>query len=152
MAVAMTKISDIVTHKILNTITRICLLAKKIGTVGWIDLTVGQPDMVRDFYRKVVGWTETAVPMADYEDHCMNSPEDGSTQVGICKSAGKNAGMPAQWIIYITVADLTVSADEVVANGGKVLHGPRHLPNQGSYIVIEDPAGAVCALFEFESP
>jgi hypothetical protein len=35
----------------------------RVGTVGWFDLTVADADRVRDFYKAVVGWTTSAVPM-----------------------------------------------------------------------------------------
>ena len=124
--------------------------SKVIGSVGWIDITVDNPTEIRSFYKQVVGWTETAIPMGEYDDHCMNSPEDGSTYAGICKAEGANRGLPAHWIIYITVADLHASAEGVQRLGGKIIHGPRQIPGQGSYIMIEDPAGAFCALFEHE--
>jgi predicted enzyme related to lactoylglutathione lyase len=60
---------------------------------------------------------------------------------------GENTGLPAQWLIYITVADVEASAAKCVELGGKVLAGPRDLGGQGRFCVIQDPAGAVVALF-----
>lgn len=37
--------------------------SSKIGTIGWIDLTVKDGEGVRDFYQKVVGWESTPVEM-----------------------------------------------------------------------------------------
>ena len=48
----------------------------------------------------------------------------------------------------ITVKDVDKSYEECKANGGKVLSEPKEMGNYGRYCVIEDPAGAVCALFE----
>ncbi len=33
-------------------------------------------------------------------------------------------------------------------NGGKVLSEPKEMAGYGKFCVIEDPAGAVCTLFE----
>ena len=40
------------------------------------------------------------------------------------------------------------SIEECKANSGKIIAGPKNMGNYGRYCVIEDPAGAVCALFE----
>ena len=61
---------------------------------------------------------------------------------------GNNAGLPSQWMIYITVANLDRSMENCRNRGGKVISGPREMPGYGRYCVIQDPAGAVAALFE----
>ena len=119
-----------------------------VGSIGWFDLTVENADEVRAFYRQVVGWTETALDMGGYSDHCMNQPDDGKTVAGICHARGSNEGLPAQWLMYITVADLDESLKQVEANGGKVVRGIREYAGQGRYAVIQDPAGAVAALYQ----
>jgi predicted enzyme related to lactoylglutathione lyase len=48
--------------------------------------------------------------------------------------------------MYITVADVDASAQRCQELGGKVLDGPRPLAG-GRFCVIQDPAGAVAALF-----
>ena len=58
---------------------------------------------------------------------------------------GANAGLPAQWLIYVTVDDLKSSIDKTVSLGGEVLHGPRPMGG-GELCVIRDPAGAMLAL------
>ncbi len=119
----------------------------EVGTIGWVDLTVANAGDVKDFYRQVVGWSTSAVDMGGYSDFCMNAPGSGTTVAGICHARGTNAGMPAQWLLYITVEDLDASAARCEALGGKVLAGPRDMGSQGRYCVIEDPAGAVAALY-----
>src|SRR5947209_17949788 len=81
----------------------------QVGTIGWIDLTVHNAVEVRDFYQAVAGWAVTEVPMGEYSDYCMLPAADAAAIAGICHARGPNVGMPAQWLIYITVADLDVS-------------------------------------------
>jgi uncharacterized protein len=119
----------------------------RIGTIGWIDLTVPNASAVRDFYKEVVGWTASPVAMGDYQDYCMNPPTANQPAAGICHARGENAGLPAQWLIYITVSDVDASAARCAERGGKILVGPRDLGAQGRFCVIQDPAGAVAALF-----
>ena len=120
----------------------------QVGSILWYDLTVENADEVRDFYNKVVGWTETPLDMGGYSDYCMNQPGDGKTVAGICHARGGNQGVPAQWLLYITVADLDESLKQVEEKGGKVIRGARNYGDQGRYAVIQDPAGAVAALYQ----
>ncbi len=118
----------------------------KIGSVTWRDLTVPDAETVRDFYAAVVGWKPAAVDMGGYSDYSMLTA-DGDCVAGICHSRGVNAGLPPQWLMYVTVADLDTAMRECTARGGAVIGQPRQ--HQGArFCVIRDPAGAVCALYQ----
>jgi hypothetical protein len=111
-----------------------------------VDLTVADAPAVRDFYAAVAGWTPAEVPMGGYSDYCMNGP-GGQTVAGVCHARGANAGLPAQWLVSIVVADLEASLAECRARGGTVLTGPKAM-GQARYAVIRDPAGAAAALYQ----
>lgn len=116
------------------------------GSITWHDLTVPNAPEVRDFYSAVVGWTPEGLDMGEYEDYVMKSPT-GDGVSGICHARGVNAGIPPQWLLYITVANLADALEKVVANGGEVVHQS----GGGSMAIIKDPAGAVCALYAEET-
>jgi hypothetical protein len=85
--------------------------------------------------------------MGGYSDFSMMTPLSGKTVAGICYAQGVNADLPPQWLIYITVEDVDQSVARCIELGGKVITGPRELGEQGRFCVIQDPAGAVAALF-----
>src|SRR5262245_50792160 len=116
-----------------------------IGAIVWTDLTVPDAEKVRDFYQEVVGWEHDPVSMGDYADYNMKRP-DGKTVAGVCHARGVNATMPAQWMIYLQVADLDASMDACKKLGGEVIVGPREMGEKTSFCVIRDPAGAVVGL------
>jgi predicted enzyme related to lactoylglutathione lyase len=118
------------------------------GTILWTDLTVQDADRLRDFYSQVVGWRPEPVVMDGYADYNMNSPVTGKPAAGICFERGVNSGIPAQWLMYIVVADLDASLQRCQGLGGSVVHGPRGDEAQGRLVVIKDPAGAYVALIE----
>jgi uncharacterized protein len=118
-----------------------------LGRVGWVDLTVENATELRDFYAAVVGWSTSELSMGDYSDFGMHPAAGGDMVAGICHSRGENEGIPAQWLVYITVSNLDHSMDECHKRGGEVLAGPRSA-GKGRFCVVRDPAGAVCALFE----
>lgn len=119
----------------------------EIGTITWFDLTVPNAEEVRDFYKKVVGWKASPVSMGDYDDYTMSSPESDNAVAGVCHARGGNAGLPPQWLIYITVENVDESAERCVELGGKIISDPKDMGEYGRYCVIQDPAGAVVALF-----
>lgn len=121
---------------------------KSIGSIGWIDLTVPNADAVKDFYAEVVGWKPEGLSMGDYED--FNMCMDGVPKTGICHKKGPNAHIPSQWMIYINVADVEASCASVKKLGGQCLTEIKVMKGYGKYCLIEDPAGAVCTLFEHE--
>ena len=119
----------------------------EIGKIGWIDITTDNASGLMDFYSKVVGWKPEGVSMGEYNDFNMTSPGSGEPVAGICHARGSNAELPRQWLIYIVVEDATISAGICTENGGKLLVGPRSMG--GAIIcVIEDPSGAVAALYQ----
>ena len=117
----------------------------KLGTVGWVDLTVPNADEVRDFYAGVVGWKPEALSMGDYSDYVMTT--DGAGVAGVCHARGLNAGLPPVWLVYFQVADVDESIRVCLEKGGKVIAPIRSMGPNGRYCVIQDPAGAVAALF-----
>ncbi len=122
--------------------------APEIGTLGWLDLTVDDAPRVRDFYRRVVGWTASEVDMGDYADYTMSLPQSGTAVAGVCHARGANAGLPPQWLVYLVVEDLDASLEAVRELGGTLLAPPRNAGGQGRYAVVRDPAGAAVALYE----
>lgn len=121
--------------------------APQPGHVGWVDLTVDNAPEIRDFYRAVMGWEYREVQMDEgYADYSMTTME-GQDVTGICHARGPNEGLPAQWLVYFTVADLDLALSEVRERGGALLRAPFEM-EAGRYAVIRDPAGAVCALFQ----
>ena len=118
-----------------------------VGSIAWRDLTVPDADSLRAFYEQVVGWKSSPVDLGGYSDFEMLQPASGESVAGICHARGSNADIPPQWLIYIIVADVAASAARCVELGGQVIIAPRPLSG-GTFCVIRDPVGAVCALFQ----
>lgn len=123
-----------------------------VGSIAWADLTVPDAGTVRDFYAAVVGWTVQPLDMGEYADYVMQQPGSGAATAGICHARGPNAGIPAQWLVYLPVADLEASLAACTARGGRVLVGPRPAGPDSRFCVIQDPAGAVAAIVGPSAP
>ena len=117
------------------------------GSILWRDLTVGDAEGIRDFYRAVVGWEFRPEDMDGYDDYHMVVPSTGERAAGICHARGENADVPPVWLIYIIVDDIQRSVARCAELGGTALVPPRQM-GAGYFSVIQDPAGAVCALYQ----
>jgi predicted enzyme related to lactoylglutathione lyase len=122
----------------------------KPGTISWCDLTVKNADRVRDFYRAVAGWGVMPVEMDGYNDYCMMPPGAKQPAGGICHARGQNKGLPAQWLIYITVPNLAASLRACVKQGGRIVYPTRRMGG-AKMAVVKDPADAVAGLYQPEA-
>jgi uncharacterized protein len=113
-----------------------------------MDLTVPDATVIRDFYEYVTGWKSSAVSMGGYEDFCMLPPGEETPVAGVCHARGGNSDIPPVWLVYIVVADLDESLRRLAERGGKVLKPAGSAGPMGRFSIIQDPAGAVAALFE----
>jgi len=118
------------------------------GTVSWTDLTVADAEGIRDFYAEVVGWISDPVDMGEYSDFNMIVPGTQEAAAGICHARGVNADLPPAWMIYLVVDDLNASLTAVEEKGGEILLGPKQMGPGSAYAIIQDPAGAVAALYQ----
>ena len=119
-----------------------------MGSVGGVDLTVRDADRVQRFYEDVAQWRVSPLEMGGYSDYLMLPPGGRKPVAGVCHKRGVNAKLPPVWMIYIKVPDLDASLKRCQELGGKVLVKPAAMGAGSRYAVIEDPAGAVCALYQ----
>jgi predicted enzyme related to lactoylglutathione lyase len=123
--------------------------ASRAGCIAWLDLTVSDATAMRDFYRKVVGWSVEDVEMEDgderYADFNMLGA-DGQPAAGICHARGVNQDLPPVWMIYLPVGDLTESLSRVREEGGEVIKEMRGSDGALNCAVIRDPVGVYLAL------
>ena len=89
-----------------------------VGTIAWVDLTVPDAPLVRDFYKAVVGWTSEDVTMDDYADFNMISPVTGMPAAGICHTRGANA--PATVLAHVCHRRQPRPVGGRVSQGGRV--------------------------------
>ena len=123
------------------------MMMEEMGGLAWFDLTVDDAEGVRDFYTSVMGWKYGACDMDGYDDYSMKVPETGEDFTGVCHKRGCNGDMPSQWMLYFTVKDIDSALATVVEKGGKQVTEIKSF-GESKYAVIQDPAGAVCALYQ----
>ena len=60
----------------------------------------------------------------------------------------RQMGVPPHWMVYIDVTDLDASSEKAKTLGGNLLKGPFDVGEFGRMSVIQDPAGAVFAMWQ----
>ncbi|MCP4897433.1 MAG: VOC family protein [bacterium] len=63
----------------------------------------------------------------------------------------KAQGAPPNWLAYICVSDVSAIADKAKGLGAKILHEPTDIPDAGCFAVLQDPQGAVFAVYASSS-
>ncbi len=120
-----------------------------VGHIRWADLTVGNAPTLRDFYRRVIGWTVQDIEMADGDDRYVDYSmcgHGGGPVAGICHARDGNSGLPPVWLLYLPVGDFAQSLHRVEAEGGTIVKSTAETGDDDPYAIIRDPVGAYFAL------
>ncbi len=115
------------------------------GAFVWDELYTIEPGDAAAFYRDFAGWTVDQLPESLSGEPYFLAKRGGRDIAGLTQRLDENAR--PQWIPYIAVADVDVSAKEALELGGRVTCEPTDIPNVGRFAIVEDPTGASFALF-----
>jgi uncharacterized protein len=123
--------------------------AAPVGRIAWLDLTVSDAPVTRDFYRQVVGWSVQNVEIEHegehYADYNMLG-DDGNPAAGVCHARGVNSDLPPVWMLYLPVGDLAESLRRVQEEGGKIVKVMQGEDGEYMYAAVQDPVGVYLAL------
>jgi len=117
------------------------------GAMTWNELVTDNVDVARKFYTTVFGWTSEAFEMGTMGVYTLfNRPGEKQNAAGMMPLT--QPGVPPHWLVYFAVEDCDASAKRVTELGGKVQVPPTDIPNVGRFSLVQDPQGAVFALFK----
>ncbi len=116
-----------------------------LGKFVWRDLVTDKPDAVKPFYAALFGWQYVDSRAFDAPYTLIKS--GGQFIGGISRAQRPQPDQPvSQWLSFMSVADVDRAAERTRAAGGRVIAGPRDLPNVGRGAVVVDPDGAPLGL------
>ena len=117
------------------------------GTFCWADL--GSPDAAaaKHFYTSLFGWTAEDRPMGTDAVYTMLAV-GGRPVAALYQQDPAQQGLPPQWLSYISVNNADVAAHRALELGGTVLMEPFDVLGVGRMALLQDPTGAVVALWE----
>ena len=119
------------------------------GALCWTELTTTDTKAAEAFYTQLFGWTPKhnapGAPMEYTEFSVAGTPSIGMMP----KPADMPAHIPSYWMPYFQVDDADASAAKAKALGGNVMVPPTDIPKTGRFAIVNDPQGAMFAVFKF---
>ncbi len=118
------------------------------GRFCWYELGATAPAAAEQFYGALFGWRAAHVP--EGEERYTLAQSEGRDVAGIYQLNAEQIGMgiPPRWLLYVAVADADETTAKAQAAGGSVLMGPMDVMDVSRMSVLQDPAGAVFAVWQ----
>jgi len=115
-----------------------------VGSFCWDELLTSDPEAAANFYASLFGYAVESMDMGPNGTYRILKSGDRQ-RAGIMQ-------MPPEiphthWFTYIAVNNVDESTQKAQELGANVMVGPQNIPNIGRFSAINDPTGAVVALF-----
>jgi uncharacterized protein len=117
------------------------------GALTWTELATNDPKKAEKFYTQLFGWHAKIGNDAgmEYTEFSVS----GAPGAGMMDTKNlPDANVPPNWMPYFQVADVDAAANKAKELGGKLFVPPSDIPNVGRFSVVQDPQGAVFAIFK----
>jgi predicted enzyme related to lactoylglutathione lyase len=123
------------------------------NTFCWIELGTTDAAAAKSFYGELLGWTFNDMPAGPDMVYTMTQ-RDGTTATGLYQLTEemKSQGIPPNWLSYVSVANVDETAAKAKSLGATIAKEPFDVMEVGRMAVIEDPTGAVFALWQAKPP
>ena len=119
------------------------------GTFCWVDLATTDPEATKKFYSKIMGWDTHDTPAGPDMVYTMLQLR-GKEVAALYKMTKEqeSQGIPPHWLSYVSVTSADETAEKAKSLGGTVLVEPMDVFEAGRMAVIQDPTGAVFAVWQ----
>lgn len=121
------------------------------GALCWNELYTTNVDAAGKFYTSTLGWQTEAVDMGPMGTYTLfqhpGQGKDGNAG-GMMAMPPNMKGAPSHWLAYFLVADADAATKKAESLGAKTLMPPTDIPNIGRFSIVQDPQGAVLALYK----
>jgi predicted enzyme related to lactoylglutathione lyase len=114
------------------------------GRMLWHELNTTDPKGAAAFYLKAVGWTTQAW---DENPSYVMFAAGGRPMAGLL-TLGADAGGRPNWLTYIGTPNLEATVRQAQALGAKILKPAEGVAAVGTWVVLQDPQGAVFAVLQ----
>ena len=117
------------------------------GSFCWVELGTTDQAGAKAFYQSLFGWDVADMPMGPGETYTMFKKAGQDAAAGY-RLRPDQKGVPPHWQVYVRVASADAAAAKAKELGGTVLAPPFDVFDAGRMAVLQDPAGAVIAVWE----
>ena len=115
----------------------------------WIELATSDQAAAKKFYSSLFGWTTDDSPMgpgAFYTMFRLGGKDVGGGYTLMADQVAMN--VPPNWLVYVAVESADTSTERAKQLGAKVLAGPLDVMEYGRMAILQDPMGAVFAIWQ----
>jgi predicted enzyme related to lactoylglutathione lyase len=120
-----------------------------LGRHCWTELATRETQACQEFYCRVFGWDVHTGDMGGmaYISFLLNGAPIG----GMFAMPPMMDGVPANWGVYFSVADVAAAVAATQAAGGAVLNGPMEIAGVGIAAAMRDAQGAHVSVIQLNS-
>jgi predicted enzyme related to lactoylglutathione lyase len=121
----------------------------KPGTFCWVELGTTDGEAAKKFYTQLFGWDFADTPIGPSGVYTMLKL-DGKDVGALYKMPEEmtSQGMPPHWLSYVSVTSADETAAKAKQLGATLIKEPFDVSTVGRMAVIQDPTGAVFALWQ----
>ncbi|UCE17076.1 MAG: VOC family protein [Gemmatimonadota bacterium] len=119
------------------------------GTFCWVDLVTKDAGASKKFYSELMSWDTVDTPAGP--DMVYTMLQLRGKAVGGLYAMGpeqRSQGLPPHWMSYIAVIDVDGTVEKAKSLGGRVAMEPADVFEAGRMALIQDPTGAVLAVWQ----
>jgi predicted enzyme related to lactoylglutathione lyase len=119
------------------------------GTFCWVELGTSDGEGAKKFYTELLGWSFVDHPVGPEMIYTMLQL-DGKDAAALYQMTGEMTaqGIPPNWLSYVSVTNVDESSTKATELGGTLLKEPFDVMDVGRMAVVQDPTGAVFALWQ----
>jgi uncharacterized protein len=119
------------------------------GSFCWLELASTDQTAAKSFYSSLFGWTPSDMPLGPDQFYTIFRLDGRDAAAGYTMFAEQRSqGIPPNWMLYISVASADDDAKRAKAAGATVLKDPFDVGESGRMAVLQDPTGAVFAVWQ----
>jgi hypothetical protein len=113
------------------------------GSFCWAELASSDVESAKSFYGEMFGWTASGMETPNGIYTIFQA--EGNDAAAVYPAP---AGMPDNWAVYFSVANVDDSAARIQPLGGKIVMGPLDAGESGRMVVAQDPQGVYFSLWQ----
>ena len=121
-------------------------MGDKHGGFCWNELMTTDTDKAGAYYTRLFPWTSDT--MAGSSGPYTVFKKGDTMAAGMMQITREMGPVPPHWLAYVTVTDCDATVAKATSLGGKVLMPGMDIPDLGRFAVLQDPSGAVFAVFQ----
>src|SRR5207253_2627713 len=123
--------------------------AHQPGSFCWVELGTSDQPGAKRFYNELFAWTANDVPIGPDDFYTMFQLRARDVAAAYTLRADQQErGVPPHWMLYVATKDADSTSEKAASLGAKILAPPFDVFDVGRMAVIQDPTGAVFAIWQ----